>query len=132
MPAFRITDTASGESYVLDPSNLMFSEASALEREWGIRVSELKVDDLSNSLEVLGAFIWMLHVRAAAVERGIGFRKAAEDMPAADFDFNLGALEVETVGENPTGGPTSGPRTPTPRAASGKGRTRTSSAGAAR
>jgi len=125
MPAFRITDTDTGESHILDPSRLMFSEADALEREWGIKLSEVQVTDMSENLRVLGAFIWLMHVRAAAEERGIGFRKAAEEMPGADFDFNLGALTAEEVEENPTGGPTSGPRTRTPRRASGKGTTRT-------
>ena len=125
MPAFRITDTNTGESHILDPSRLMFSEADALEREWGIKLSELQVTDMGENLRVLGAFIWLVHVRAAAEERGIGFRKAAEEMPGADFDFNLGALTAEEVEENPTGGPTSGPRTRTPRRASGKGTTRT-------
>ena len=125
MPAFRITDTDTGESHILDPSKLMFSEADALEREWGIKLPDLKVEDMGKNVRTLGAFIWLMHVRAAAEERGIGFRKAAEEMPAADFDFNLGALEAQEVEENPTGGPTSGPRTRTPRRASAKATTRT-------
>jgi hypothetical protein len=129
MPAFRITDTETGESHILDPSRLMFSEADALEREWGIKLPELQVADMGKNLRVLGGFIWLMHVRAAAAERGIGFRKAAEEMPAAEFDFNLGALTAEEVEENPTGGPTSGPQTRTRRPASGKAATRTRTAG---
>jgi hypothetical protein len=130
MPAFRITDTETGESHVLDTSRLMFSEADALEREWGIRMAELKVEDIGASLRILGAFIWLIHVRAAAEERGIGFRKAAEELPASEFDFNLGALTAEEVEENPTVGPTKGPPIRTPRRVSGKAATRTRTGGA--
>lgn len=120
MPAIRITDADTGETYVLDTSRVMFSEADLLEREWGLKMSTLKTQEILTDLRSLAAFIWLLKVRARAAERGLAFRKAAEDLAPADFDFNLAALSAEVEGENPTDAPTSGPATRTRRGASAK------------
>jgi len=128
MTLIRITDTDTGEVHTFAPGQLMFSEADLLQKDWGVDIANLKVGDLGNDLRTLAAFIWLIKVRALAAERGLAFRKAAEEMPAAEFDFNLGSLSPEVVDdENPTGGPTRGPKSGTRRAGSGKKKTPTAS-----
>lgn len=131
MTEIRITDTDTGQTHTFATGKLMFSEADLLEKEWGVNIAELKVGELGQDLRTMAAFIWLIKVRDLATEQGVAFRKAAEQMPPADFDFNLGALTAEVVdGENPTGGPTRGPRSSTRRAASAKKKAPTASAAA--
>jgi hypothetical protein len=133
MSEIRITDNDTGQVHIFATGKLMFSEADLLEKEWGVKLSELKVEDLGADLRTLAAFMWLIKVRALAEERGIGFRKASEELPPAEFDFNLGALEAEVVdGENPTGSPTGGQPSRTRRAGSARSTTRTGTGAAAR
>lgn len=126
MTLIRITDGDTSQTHTFATGQLMFSEADLLEKEWGLRLSELREDEIGQDLRTLAAFIWLVKVRALAAERGLAFRKAAEEMPAAEFDFNLGALSAEVMDDaNPTGGPTSGPKSGTRRATSAKKKTPT-------
>lgn len=111
-----------GEAFAFDEGRLMLSEGVALEEQWGIDPAafDKAMTAGAPSFRLIGALAWLVKVRALAAEHSISIRDAAQQLPAASFDVNIGALRIEQVEEpvNPTPPATRTPATRTTRSTS--------------
>lgn len=103
-------------THEFDPTQIMTSEAIALEEDWDIQLMDLAkhLENGTPSMRQLTALVWLMLVRARAAEQGVAFLVAAKSMPAATFDVNLASIKQGPgEPENPTGAgtPTRGTRT---------------------
>lgn len=110
-------------TYELDLTTFMLSEGMALEKEWGLTVTEFSslVTSGNPPLAAIGAMVWLVKARTLAAATGVSFREAARQMPVAEFDTNLTAIRIEEAvePENPTPGGTRTKGTRTTRTTSG-------------
>jgi hypothetical protein len=117
-----------GVVYEHDDAKIMLSEAQALQDLWNIDFEALNASLGAGTatLADLAATVWLVKVRALGVEQGIGFRKAAAQLPPEDFDFDLASMRMEGAPQapNPTAAGTRTKGTRTTRATSAKPRTK--------
>lgn len=119
------------DTYVLDMTKFMLSEAMALEEDWGLKVAEFKqlVVGGDPPMRVVAAMVWLAQTRALAETEGVTFPEAHRLNPPSKFDVDLVALKVEPdspATANPTERGTPTRTTRTTRATSASKRSRTS------
>lgn len=89
--------TLFGDTQLIDPENLMLSEAEILEEFAGIDVDQLTDKGSLKKMRFIGHLLWLVNVRAMAADKQISLREAAGACPRDQFDVPLGHLVIEEV-----------------------------------